>query len=1411
VGPPPNYINLNRTFAPLSHGSAAEESALRSYATGSDWLLRRNALNWEKLLQHPLVVLLGEPGSGKTYELRYQATLSSQGCFRFYFRLDELASRGGHFRFAADDAEHLAKWQKSNDSAIFFLDSVDEAKIHQAADFYRALDHFIELIGRRALMRATIVISSRITEWLPTADGHEIRVRFPQRDAVGAKPGREEKPKEEYPFVVQLLSLDEAAVENYAKAREVPDTQRFLEALGKAHAWELARRPADVNDLLAFWHQVGSLGTLTEILGFVCESQLRKTSDRERNEVLALDRARKGAECLAVATILCRKFIFQIPGETSSPAHAIDALDCLPSDWRNEEVRALLNHALFDSASYGHIRFHHRRISEFLAARWFQGLMEEGCPVSELENLLFETRGSECVLRPSFGPLAAWLCAGAGRWNTAVCRKVIEVAPEILLRYGDPAMLTIADRRALLRALLKKAGGRQRLWWEHDRATLSRLADPALGAEINDLITSPLSGSTLRELGLEIVIAGRLVENAPAVLALAIAELGDGNIFPTAARALEVVGSESDLRALAKASENAGRLPSSVCVPLIELLFPKVWVVSDVFRNLGRMKLMPRRGNGWDYRLSHHLASVTGKENGLGLLNGFLGRPTENDGHEDFELPSSVRTALAICGVMLGWPTVSETEAAAIAKVLLRADNHQGSFSRGDFSSEQTERHPQVRERYFQMAAERRAKEEEPLDVSLSSVMIFHEMVKPIPADLSWILEWLKTASSARERQNALSWGLQLWQHTGRTREGLAQIKDAAKKFPDTRKQLRRFLHPSLVTRLRVFWYQRIRYRSFRFKLRMAWRAIKEPLREFRAKWNLWRYRGKMRSGEYVGWLVSLAEEACEESRNQWSPNDWSLLEKKRGAKCAAAVKEGCKRVWQRYDPPLPHERKPDGSVTNGTLAGLAGIKAAWEEGELNFAKLSFDDARRATHYALSELNGFTPWFDDLIQAHPDAVRSVLVDCVTGEWKIPADSGRHHFVLYDLAWTESAAGDLIKPMLWERLLDNEPQNFNVLRDALCVLVATPPPLSPAIADLAKQRSRAVPVCAPSFPQWMALWLQADASSAIDDLEMRLKSATDSTRVMMSICASLSDRSGHRLPFLPNPSWLSPAAMRQFIPLVYRYIRREDDIDRTGGGGYSPTARDDAQEFRGGLFQRLVATKHPDVGVVLQELLSEPLLLHLSDYVWHLLEKHREQLADGRPWRTRDIRVFAADYERDPQTDADLFRIGLRRLGDLKQWVETGEDSPRKEVHRDDHEAGFRDWLRRRLNETARGRYVVPPEWEIVGGRPDLRLVIPDTAPVSLELKIADEWSLQELLDGLEKQLVGIYLRDHRARYGIYVLALFKGTRTWESLEASPRIDSEQMLAVLQSRAQEILATRVDIAGLEIVLLHFSPC
>ena len=129
----------------------------------------------------------------------------------------------------------------------------------------------------------------------------------------------------------------------------------------------------------------------------------------------------------------------------------------------------------------------------------------------------------------------------------------------------------------------------------------------------------------------------------------------------------------------------------------------------------------------------------TNKDNWLDLLKGLLGHPTEevSTDEDEFEPPSSVRTALAVSSVMLDWPALSEAEAS--------------SHCRGSCSSGRSAEHilaekisslnePNDTRRFendiFDERRSRLAKEHGYTDVRFSSVVIFHEMLKPTVDDL---------------------------------------------------------------------------------------------------------------------------------------------------------------------------------------------------------------------------------------------------------------------------------------------------------------------------------------------------------------------------------------------------------------------------------------------------------------------------------------------------------------------------------------------------------------------------------------------------------------------------------------------------------------------------------------------------
>ena len=92
----------------------------------------------------------------------------------------------------------------------------------------------------------------------------------------------------------------------------------------------------------------------------------------------------------------------------------------------------------------------------------------------------------------------------------------------------------------------------------------------------------------------------------------------------------------------------------------------------------------------------------------------------------------------------------------------------------------------------------------------------------------------------------------------------------------------------------------------------------------------------------------------------KFSPSSWSKLERTRGKRIASATQAGCKRAWPNYCPPLPHE-KPDSNIDGRLIVGLAGIQLSVRDGQLDFSRLSADEAQLAARYAINEMNGFAP------------------------------------------------------------------------------------------------------------------------------------------------------------------------------------------------------------------------------------------------------------------------------------------------------------------------------------------------------------------------------------------------------------------------------------------------------------------
>jgi hypothetical protein len=796
-----DFIELDRRFRKLEKESKREEAALASYTSEVFELgLLSSGLGWNELLEERLTIILGEAGSGKTWELRHRAELlSDDGKFGFFIPLEGLATRTISEILDQKKYQEFQSWKKGRDDGVFFLDSVDEAKFHRISDFLSALDRFRNAIGN-ALQRTRIFLSCRISEWRPETDVSEVLRRSLQPTTVREKSDEtmgaiEVRNGKKLLLVVQIQPLDRERVRRFAEARGVSDTEHFIKALDDRYAWEFARRPLDVVDLINYWEEKKQLGTLTELLEFSIERKLR-LPDRDTSDPLSPARAREGAEGLAAASILCRQLNFRVPDAAAVTEEALDASSCLPTDWRPDEFRALLVRPIFDAASYGRIRFHHRRVGEYLAAKWICARMQDGCPPDELREILFEKINSQLVLRPTLAPVAAWLCGGPDRWNDDVRNSIAEVAPVIHLRYGDPENLPLEYKREILKAIVRATKGRNRVWIESSRDSLSRLAHPGLASDISAIIDDPTNAQDVRAEMLQTVRYGKLSACLPSALALIESPDESDSLKTYAAAAIREAGDETARLRLAEIATGMESISNSVLGVICEAIYPPV-INAEALIKLLRKSVRVKRF-GWDlpYQLKSHFERQLRPEQAGELLAKLIdlaqtpphtekrvtGIPMSLEFNWIGKLFSSVLQVL----FRKSFLTSEEAQNAATALRMLGHMRSYGYLTSLDDETIKaldiaTKQHPLVRQNYVwqRITAHRQSNQSEP--IGLFQVMDHHLLIQFSAGDFEWLLEEIARRPDRKDRELALHLAIECLNRFRLGRRDRRRIQRAAK------------------------------------------------------------------------------------------------------------------------------------------------------------------------------------------------------------------------------------------------------------------------------------------------------------------------------------------------------------------------------------------------------------------------------------------------------------------------------------------------------------------------------------------------------------------------------------------------------------------------------------------------------
>jgi hypothetical protein len=340
-----------------------------------------------------------------------------------------------------------------------------------------------------------------------------------------------------------------------------------------------------------------------------------------------------------------------------------------------------------------------------------------------------------------------------------------------------------------------------------------------------------------------------------------------------------------------------------------------------------------------------------------------------------------------------------------------------------------------------------------------------------------------------------------------------------------------------------------------------------------------------------------------------------------------------------------------------------------------------------------------------------------------------------------------------------------------------------------------------------FNAIISLMFLANADRAISiviETMETLRSREDTPGVMALLGGLFGDRSDSYAG-----SALSSASISQLETLVksvYDHIDPHDDAHHEGT--YEPDARDHAERARNRILGALLDRPGPEAFAAMKRIcLSKGNhdVIRFQELTRSKAEKDAELVA----WRETEVRDFEFRGLAPVKSGEELFALVNHVFDDIITDLTSADASSRpllKNAYTEEH---VQLWLAEQLRFRAGGRYSVHRE-PIVADKKEPDLVLTSTsAPcqVAIEIKHGGKaWSGNDLRSALYDQLVGLYLRPHDRRHGIFVVSHHDTNRRWQIPPTGDLVGFNELISWLQLECSTLteLGASVSVCGLDTV-------
>jgi predicted NACHT family NTPase len=417
---------------------------------------------FENISENPCLVLLGEPGMGKSFAIKQASEqLEKKGKANLYREL-----KGSNLCDYIFGSQEFQKWLGGSYQLDLFLDSLDEGLLSDR----NFSDDLIRKLSNSPCERLRLRITCRTADWRNTLE-NELKQLWGE-DKIA---------------VYELAPLRQIDVKKAAEINNL-DSAVFLSEIQDKDAAPLAIQPITLKFLLGIYLEDGQFPSTKKelyekgILKLCDENNRRRRESNHKGKLDTDERMMIAARIAAVTVFSSPVAVYNGSGNTPKKAIAISDLcgtetieeyEFRVTESNVDEVLAITG--LFSSYGDGYncFTFAHQTYAEFLAA-WY--LANHQMTLAQRMSLLQHPNDPDKKLVPQLHEVAAWLAS----FDSDVFLEIIATDPDVML-HSDVAIADRENCAALVENLLNLYNQGKLLYenrsWSYQRLNPTDLAD----------------------------------------------------------------------------------------------------------------------------------------------------------------------------------------------------------------------------------------------------------------------------------------------------------------------------------------------------------------------------------------------------------------------------------------------------------------------------------------------------------------------------------------------------------------------------------------------------------------------------------------------------------------------------------------------------------------------------------------------------------------------------------------------------------------------------------------------------------------------------------------------------------------------------------------------------------------------